>query len=395
MIFNFQFNMKHLLLIFWLLSYSLCAQQNTKLLTGAEQSEIYLPLLSGKNVGLVVNQTSMAANVHLVDYLVSKNISVKRIFAPEHGFRGTVDRGADFDNSVDNKTKIPIVAMYGKNKRPTVEQLQDLDVLIFDIQDVGVRFYTYISSLHEVMQACADRKKKLLVFDRPNPNGWYIDGCVLDPKFSSFVGKHPIPIVHGLTIGELALMINGEKWLDAGIQCDVRVVEMQNYSHKTRYSLPVKPSPNLTNDLSIMLYPSLCLFEATKISVGRGTEFPFQVIGYPDKQFGEFTFTPKSIKNMETKPLHDGLSCFGVDLRNLKNEQKFTLKYFIDFYKKWNFTEPFISDKRWFNLLAGNNLLIKQIEDGLTEEQIKATWNQELTRYKAMRKKYLLYSDFE
>lgn len=271
---------------------------------GCERSDYYLPSLKGKKVGLVVNHTSLVKGVHLVDTLLSCGVSINAIFAPEHGFRGKADAGAYVVDSLDATTGIQIYSLYGKNKKPSLAQLKGLDVVIFDIQDVGVRFYTYISTMHYMMESCAENKVKMMVFDRPNPNGAYIDGPVLEKGFTSFVGMHPIPILHGLTVGELALMINGQKWLKEGVSCDLTVVPMLGYVHTMPYSLPVKPSPNLPNDLSIRLYPSLCLFEGTDVSVGRGTEYPFQVIGYPDARYGQFTFTPKSIQGMASQPLH-------------------------------------------------------------------------------------------
>ncbi len=361
---------------------------------GNMQFNEYLPLLSGKRIAVVANQTSLVDTLALPDFLRSKNVCLVKIFALEHGYKGTVDRGEHFSADTDEKTHVPIVPMYGKNRKPKAEQLRDVDIVIFDVQDVGVRFYTYISSMHLLMEACAENGKKVIILDRPNPLGYYIDGPVLKPKFKSFVGMHPIPIVHGLTIGELALMINGEKWLNKGLQCDITVIKAKNYTHSDRFSLPVKPSPNLPNDCSIQLYPSLCFFEATPVSVGRGTNLPFQVVGYPDKSFGDFNFTPKDIPGMQMNPIQEGKKCYGLDLRN-SCDRTFTLAYLIDFYNKFPNKEQFISRKRWFNLLAGNETLSGQIMSGMSEENIRKSWQKDLELYKKMRKKYLLYLDFE
>ncbi len=361
---------------------------------GDLQFQEYLPLLKNKKVGLVANQTSMLDTIHLVDFLLSQNVNLTKIFALEHGFRGNIDRGKSYNNDVDKKTGLPIIALYGKNKKPTAEQLTDIDIVIFDIQDVGARFYTYISSMYLTEEACAENNKKLIILDRPNPLGFYVDGPVLKPEFKSFIGMLPIPVVHGMTVGELALMINGEKWLKNGLQCDLTVIKAKNYKHSDYWHLPVKPSPNLPNDKSIFLYPSLCFFEATDVSVGRGTKFPFQVIGYPDSAFGNFSFVPKDIPGMQINPIQEGKRCYGIDLRN-SDDIKFTLKYFIRFYNKFSDKSKFITRKRWFNLLAGNSELYNQIMSGMSEEKIKKTWEKDLNEFKNKRKKYLLYLDFE
>ncbi len=359
---------------------------------GAEQPEIYLDSIRGKNVGLFVNQSSLVNGKHLLDFLLENKIQVKKIFAPEHGFRGNIDRGDHVESGVDVLTGIPIVSMFGKNRRPTNDQLKDLDVMLFDIQDAGARFFTYISSMNEVMEACATNNKPLIILDRPNPLGDYVDGPVRKEGFKSFVGMHPIPIVHGLTVGELAQMINGENWLEIKKECKLFVVKVKNYNHSMHYSLPVKPSPNLPNDLSIRLYPSLCFFEATPVSIGRGTDFPFQVIGYPDKSFGDSLFIPVDIKGMQMDPVQEGKVCYGIDLRSLNSDSvKFTLKYIIDFYNKFKDKSKFFSRERWFNLLAGNNKLLLQIKSGMSEAEIKNSWKDELETYKTIRKKYLLY----
>lgn len=362
--------------------------------TGAERSDLYLPLLTGKKIGLVVNHTSKVDEQHLLDFLLGNEIGVKKIFSPEHGFRGDADAGEKVDDQRDEKTGIPVISLYGENKKPTADQLMDLDALVFDIQDVGVRFYTYISTLHYVMEACAENGKDLLILDRPNPNGDYIAGPVLKPGFQSFVGIHPIPVVHGCTVGELAQMINGEGWLGSHAKCKLTVIPVKNYTHETRYSLPVKPSPNLPNDLSIRLYPSLCFFEATSASIGRGTYFPFQVIGYPDKRFGCFQFTPESIEGMSKNPKQLGKVCHGVDLRKEGLNHQFKLSYFLDFYHQFESEQEFLTRERWFNLLAGNDQLLEDIRAGKSLQDIESSWGDELDQYQSIRKRYLLYPDF-
>jgi uncharacterized protein YbbC (DUF1343 family) len=367
------------------------AQQTV--LTGAEQPDLYLPLLSGKKVGFVGNQTSImpqSANKHVVDFLLEKGIQVKKVFVPEHGFRGTADAGEKVGNSTDPKTGLPIVSLYGNNKKPSAAQISDLDVVIFDLQDVGTRFFTYISTMHYVMEACAEQGKKVIILDRPNPNAGYIDGPMLKPGFESFVGMHNIPIVHGLTVGELAQMINGEKWLKGGVKVDLEVIPVANWTHDLPYNLPVKPSPNLPSDLSIKLYPSTCLFEGTVISLGRGTHFPFQVYGYPDPKFGDFQFTPVSIDGMsKTPPLQDKL-CYGVDLRGESMDHHFTLKYLLDAYSKSGMKEKFFNN--YFNTLVGTDELKKQILAGKNEAEIRESWNAGIEAYKAKREKYLIYN---
>jgi uncharacterized protein YbbC (DUF1343 family) len=378
-----------------LLSFSCGGSIQNDLITGVEQPDRYLHLLQNKNVGLVVNHTSLSGEIHLVDFLRQQNVNVKKIFAPEHGFRGDASAGAKIEDGIDAQTGIPVVSLYGNNHKPTPENLADLDVLIFDIQDVGARFYTYISTMHLVMEACAENGKPLLVLDRPNPNGDYIAGPILEPKFKSFVGMHPIPIVHGCTVGELAQMINGEGWLENARKCDLTVIPVQNYSHKMNYSLPVKPSPNLPNDLSVRLYPSICFFEATSVSEGRGTDFPFQVLGGLKPELGDFRFTPRSIPGVADNPQHEGKTCYGIDLRELEEIPEFTLEFFMNFYNKFEDEKEFLTRERWFNLLAGTDKLIKQIRQGMSEKEIKESWQPQLNQYKQMRKKYLLYPDFE
>ena len=361
------------------------------LILGAARTDMYLPKINGKKVGLLINHTSIVGEIHLIDFLLQKGISIEKIFAPEHGFRGKADAGEKIDNEIDPKTGIPVVSIYGKNRKPTSEMLAGLDMVIFDIQDVGTRFYTYISSMHYMMEACAENEVKMIVFDRPNPNGHYIDGPIREAEFKSFVGMHPIPVVHGLTVGELARMINGEGWLEGGLKCDLQVIAMDNYNHSDEYSLPVKPSPNLPNDHSIYLYPSLCFFEGTKMSIGRGTHFPFQVIGFPDEKFGKFSFTPESIDGMAKHPRLEGQECFGVDLRHANRPDKLDLNYVIEFYKLWEDEESFFTN--YFNTLAGTDELRKQIEEGVSEDEIRKSWLSDLEKYKSMRRRYLLYGE--
>jgi len=367
--------------------------KDTTAITGAMQIENYLPKLKNKKVALVVNHTSLVNDTHLADTLLARKVTIVKIFAPEHGFRGMADAGEHVKNETDLKTGLPIVSLYGKNKKPSAEQLANIDLIVFDIQDVGARFYTYISTMHYIMEAAAENNVKVMILDRPNPNGYYIDGPVLDEKFKSFVGMHPIPIVHGLTVGELAMMINGEKWLNNGVQANLEIVKVHNYSHKDLYHLPVKPSPNLPNDLSISLYPSLCLFEGTNISIARGTIFPFQAIGYPDKKFGTFTFTPKSIDGMAKNPPLENQLCYGIDFRNQPDMHGLSLEYLIKYYNLA--TDKNVYFNNFFNKLAGNDILIEQIKAGKTEAEIRKSWQPELNEYKVKRKKYLLYPDFE
>lgn len=389
----YQFTLRFLVFCLILVSCQAPAKENNgqELQLGCERLDNYLPILEGKQVGLLVNHTSLLGQTHLIDTLLSHGINITRIYAPEHGFRGNADAGEHIKSGLDTKTGLPVISLYGKHKKPTAEDLESVDVVIFDIQDVGVRFYTYISSMHYMMEACAENKIPMLVFDRPNPNGDYFDGPVLKEEFKSFVGMHPIPVVHGLTVGELATMINGEGWLKDSVKCDLQIVKMDNYLHDLTYSLPVKPSPNLPTDLSIRLYPSLCFFEATEVSVGRGTYMPFQVIGYPDSTFGDFTFTPVSIEGMSKYPPQQDKLCYGVDLRNEPMSHRFTLRYLIDFYNKPAINDSLITRERWFKLLAGTDKLLTQIKEGLSEEQIRESWQEELNKYADIRSQYLLY----
>ena len=364
--------------------------QPTRIITGADNFEAYLPLLTNKKIGIVTNQTGILSNkIHLVDFLLEKKINIQKIYAPEHGFRGTADAGEHVIDGKDAKTGLSIVSLYGDNKKPKTEQLAGIDIMIFDLQDVGARFYTYISTLHYIMEACAENNIQLIVFDRPNPNGTIVDGPMLEKEHTSFVGMHPIPLLHGMTIGEYAQMINGEKWLKNGMQCNLKIIPCLNYSREMAYSLPVKPSPNLPNDQSINLYASLCLFEGTNVSVGRGTEMQFQIYGSPFLPKSNFSFTPKP--NFGAKdPVYNGKLCYGEDLTTVQKVSKLELKWLIKAYKetssdKTKFFTPF------FTKLAGTKILQQQIENGVSEIEIRKSWEKGLSNFKEMRKKYLIY----
>lgn len=348
-------------------------------------------------VAAVVNQTSRVGEKHLIDKLLEEGFRLKKIFAPEHGFRGTADAGEKIIDGKDPKTGLPIVSLYGKNKKPTAEMMDGIDLVIFDIQDVGARFYTYISTMTYVMQACAENGVKFRVLDRPNPNGHYVDGPVLENGFESFVGLHQIPVVHGMTIGEYAKMVVGEGWLGEGLDLDLEIVSCENYDHKTPYLLPVKPSPNLPNQTSIYLYPSLCFFEGTVVSVGRGTETPFQIYGHPELKIGSYTFTPKPTAGAKYPKL-EGKQCFGFGLmnaRDLHENTQLNLSYLISAYQELkNIKQSFFNENLFFDKLAGTDKLRKQIEVGMTETEIRKTWKKDLTTFKKMRAKYLLYDDF-
>jgi uncharacterized protein YbbC (DUF1343 family) len=377
--------------ILCLLISSTACSQSRHLQVGAERQDVYLPKLKDKRVALFANNTSAVNGVHLVDILVGKKVNVVKIMSPEHGFRGDVPDGDTVNDSVDEKTGIRIISIYGdKNKKPTPEHLADVDIVIFDIQDVGCRFYTYISSLHYLMEACAENKKKLLVFDRGNPNG-FVDGPILQAENKSFVGMHPVPIAHGMTIGEYAKMINGEGWLANGEKCELEVIPLLNYTHHDSVSLPVKPSPNLPNDHAVRLYPSICLFEGTVLSLGRGTYFPFEVLGHPDLKDQPFEFTPVSIPNMSAKPKLENQLCHGIDLRKVKAERKVSLKYLIDMYNQFPDKDKFFIP--YIDKLSGTKEFKEQIKRGMSEDEIRATWQKDLEAYKEIRKKYLLYQD--
>lgn len=365
---------------------------------GADRTTEYIPLLRGKSVAIIANQSSRIGTTHLVDSLLSLGITIKKIFCPEHGFRGLVDAGENVKTDKDPKTGLTIISLYGKNnKKPFPEDLKDVDIMVFDIQDVGVRFYTYLSTLHYVMEACAENKKQLIVLDRPNPNGYYIDGPVMENTYRSFLGLHPVPIVYGLTIGEYAQMINGEGWLKDAIKCDLKIISILNYNHKDMYELPVRPSPNLPNMSSVYLYPSLGLFEGTIVSLGRGTDLPFQVIGHPALQKYNYSFTPKS-KPGAIEPKYKGQVCNGYNLSDfgyvyMKDTKKIYLFWLIGMYANIADKANFFDEN--FNYHAGNSTLQKQIKEGISEELIRASWQEDIKKFKTIRKRYLLYKDFE
>jgi len=370
-------------------------QDSTSIISGAERIALFHPLLKGKKVALIVNQTSVVKDKHLVDTLLKLGIDVKVVFAPEHGFRGKADAGEKVDDTKDTKTGLPIISLYGKKKKPTAEDLIDIDILVFDIQDVGVRFYTYISTLHYIMEACAENNKPLVLLDRPNPNAYFIDGPMLDPAYKSFIGMHPVPVVYGMTIGEYGQMINGEGWLPNKTKCEITVIPCKNYTHSTYYSLPIKPSPNLPNDRSILLYPSICFFEGTTLSLGRGTDKQFQVIGHP-KLTSDFSFTP--MPNEGAKEPHlNGQKCFGIDLSKVTtgsiiNAKKIDISYLIDYHNKMtSIGEKYFLDNLFIDKLAGTDLLRKQIEAGKSEIEIRKTWQSGLESFKKLRSKYLIY----
>jgi len=365
---------------------------------GADRTAEYLPLLKGKSVAVVANQSSNIKNTHLVDSLISLGVSIKKVFCPEHGFRGIVDAGEKVATTKDPKTGLTIISLYGKNnKKPKPEDLKNIDIVIFDIQDVGVRFYTYLSTLHYVMEACAENKKKLILLDRPNPNGFYVDGPIMEDAYKSFLGLHPVPIVYGMTIGEYAQMINGEGWLKDAEKCDLKVITIIGYEHKDLYELPVRPSPNLPNMTSVYLYPSLGLFEGTVVSVGRGTNLPFQVIGHPTLQKSNYLFTPQSMTGARD-PKYKGMVCYGFNLVNFGAEYmkvygKIYLFWLMGTYENTPEKATFFDEN--FNYHAGNSTLQKQIKDGITEDAIHKSWAEGIKKFKQTRKKYLLYKDFE
>lgn len=364
-------------------------------IVGSSRLELYLPDIKDKNIGAVVNQTSIFNGVHLIDTLLAHNINIKKIFTPEHGFRGTADEGTAISNSIDEKTNLPIISLYGNNKKPTVSQLDGIDVILFDLQDVGTRFYTYISTMTYVMEAAAENNIPVIILDRPNPNGFYIDGPVLKKENTSFVGLHQVPVVYGLTIGEYAMMVNGEYWLKDSLKCDLTIVPLKNYDRDAIYELPVKPSPNLPNWESVYLYPSLCLFEGTIVSVGRGTEMPFQVYGHPSME-GRFTFTPKQSDGRRA-PLLCDKECHGEHLKDYAtnyrhNRNRLNLNWLVNAYNQLKGDDKFFNN--FFVKLSGTEELRQQIEAGLGEEEIRDSWNEDLENFRKIRKKYLLYKDF-
>ncbi|TDE45323.1 DUF1343 domain-containing protein [Flavobacterium rhamnosiphilum] len=361
----------------------------TEIKTGADNYNNYLPLLKDKKIGIITNQTGILSNkIHLVDFLLEKNIAIQKIFAPEHGFRGTADAGEHVVDGKDSKTGLPIISLYGDNKKPKAAQLAGIDIMVFDLQDVGARFYTYISSLHYIMEACAENNIPLLILDRPNPNGSIVDGPILETAFSSFVGMHPIPLLHGMTIGEYAKMTNGEKWLKNGVQCKLTVIPCINYNRKMNYSLPIKPSPNLPNDQAINLYASLCLFEGTNVSVGRGTEKQFQIYGSPYLPKSGFSFTPKPNFGAQN-PVYNEIECYGEDLSTAPKVNRLELKWLIKAYASTTDQSKFFNP--FFTKLAGTKKLQQQIENGISEDQIRESWKKGLIEFKEMRLKYLIY----
>ena len=366
-----------------------------EIITGDRRTELYLPLLKGKAVGVYSNATGMAGDKHVVDLLLEKGVSVKAIFAPEHGFRIKADAGEHFGNEKDETTGIDIISLYGSaNKKPLTELVRPYDVIVVDIQDVGLRFYTYYVTMKKIMSACAKENKHVVVMDRPNPNGFYVDGPILDMKFKSGVGALPIPVVHGMTLGELALMMNGEKWLDDGLASQLTVIPCENYTHQSRYVLPIAPSPNLPNMKSIYLYPSICYFEGTVVSLGRGTEAPFQMYGHPLMKGRTFSFTPQSMPGAKNPPCL-GQKCYGVDLRQLSDrkiqKEGLNLEYLIDAYHGTGLGDKFFT--RFFELLIGVDYVRPMIEAGKTAKEIKACWRDDVRRFKKQRKPYLLYKE--
>ena len=370
-----------------------CYGQGREITPGAYRVELYSPSIAGKSVAIVANQTSMIGKIHLVDNLHGIGIKIKKIFAPEHGFRNMADAGETIEDGKDPGTGIPVVSLYGSHLKPTAEDMQGIDVVLFDIQDVGVRFYTYISTLHYVLESCAENKVKCIVLDRPNPNGFYFDGNIADTAYRSFVAMDPVPVVHGMTVGEYANMLNGEGWLMNGVKCDLTVIKCTGYTHKTRYELPVKPSPNLPDQTAVYLYPSICFFEGTTISLGRGTPFPFQVFGSPRLPDRGFSFTPQSVPGAKNPPLL-GVVCYGTDLRNaikdkLVPSDKINLDWLISAYRDYPEKDKFFTP--YFDVLAAGPEFREQIQKGFSSEEIRATWQDGLKKFGAIRAKYLLY----
>ena len=379
--------------LFWLTMVSFTSASCQKQITiSAANVDAYIPLLKQKKVGIVAHQASVISSakntIHLVDLLRKKNISIQKVFAPEHGFRGTADAGEKIENQIDSKTQLPIISLYGKNRKPSKEQLKGIEIMVFDLQDVGVRFYTYLSTLHNVMEACAENNIPLIVLDRPNPNTHYIDGPVLNIEHKSFVGMHPVPIVYGMTIGEYAQMINGEKWLANSIKCDLTIIPLKNYTHQTTYELTIRPSPNLPNKQSIALYPSLCLLEPTRVSIGRGTDLQFQVYGHPGFPKTDFSYVPKS--NFGSKnPKHKGQICYGENLTTINPPSKIELKWLMNAYSDFPEKDSFFL--KGFERISGVSNLKKQLIGGASEKTIRNSWTDGLNKFKKTRIKYLLY----
>lgn len=397
-----------LCIICWLISgcFVLAQKDNSKrnikssgdLQVGAQQTNEYLPLVKGRKVAVVANHTSFISQTHLVDSLFALGANMKCVFAPEHGFRGEAGAGEKIENQKDGRTGLPLISLYGKHLKPTLDDLKDIEVVLFDIQDVGVRFYTYISTLQYVMEACAEAGIEVIVLDRPNPHGFYVDGPVLKKEFRSFIGLNSVPVVYGLTIGEYARMINEEGWLKDGMKCRLKVIPLQNYSHRDLYQLPIKPSPNLPNMTAVYLYPSLCFFEGTRVSVGRGTTLPFQLIGYPGLRQSDTSFTPHAIKGVASDPPYRDTLCNGVRLSGFeelypKTYNRIYLFWLKSMYESYPVKEKFFIP--FFSKLAGNAELQDQITKGLSEDSIRKSWQQDIDQYKQIRKKYLLYEDFE
>ena len=384
-------NINRLKLFFCFLFSLLFVGSTAKVRVGAECLEQLLPRLEHKRVGVVANHTSLVnGKVHLIDTLLSLGVKVTTVFAPEHGFRGDADAGETIRDGYDEKTALPVVSLYGNNKKPTAKQLENIDVLLFDIQDVGARFFTYISTLHHIMEAAAEFEKEIVITDRPNPND-FVAGPVLLDAMKSFVGMHPIPVLHGLTVGELAQMINGEGWLQGAKKVQLTVIPIEGWKHGETYVLPVKPSPNLPNSQSVRLYASLCPFEATKVSIGRGTYFPFQVYGYPDTAWGAFSFTPRPLPGYDKNPVQKERVCYGVDLRDSVFEGGFTLRFFIKAWEKAGKHPSFFDRPQWFDLLMGTPEVRRALLQGATEEELRIAWVPELERYRKIREKYLMY----
>ena len=388
--------MKKILLIVILTCITFYCQANqNRVIVGAEQTNVYLPLLKNKRIAIFSNHTGMIGNKHLLDVLLENKINVVAIFSPEHGFRGNADAGEHVSSSVDSKTGVPILSLYdGKLGRPSEESMRKFDLLIVDIQDVGLRFYTYYASMVRLMDACAEYNRKMLILDRPNPNGHYVDGPILDMKYKSSVGWLPIPIVHGMTLGELALMVNGERWLPASRICDITVIKCKNYTHQTMYELPIPPSPNMPNMKAVYLYPSTCYFEATPVSLGRGTQLPFQIYGHPNMLGYDYTFTPQSIPGAKNPPQLNRI-CHGVNLSELSNEEIWKkgvdLSYLIDAYRNLNMDDYFF--RPFFELLTGRDYVRKMIKQGKNADEIKAMWKEDVEKFKIQRKPYLIYEE--